>query len=152
MCPYTASWTRIGGCPTPSPPTHAHERQINGVYAHQEGSFGDRPTFQNKRTGLHLYYHPGRKAWAIGDRVGSVSPYAFVGDNARTPDQVQGLWMVFNRERSYHASAGPQGRGGRFEQDLNVACRPVEGLAPAPPLRRLQQGQLWFDRERHQLL
>lgn len=32
-----------------------------------------------------MYFHEGRKAWAIADSVGSTSPYAFVPANVPAP-------------------------------------------------------------------
>jgi hypothetical protein len=46
---------------------------------------GGRPLYREAETGLFLYFHDVRGAWAIGDTIGSSAPYAFVDDRAGTP-------------------------------------------------------------------
>eukprot|EP00050_Salpingoeca_kvevrii_P003733 m.231940 g.231940 ORF g.231940 m.231940 type:complete len:646 (-) comp10875_c0_seq23:1194-3131(-) len=97
---------------------------INGTYIAQEQPFEGHPLYKHSKHGLYLYFHPGRRAWAIAEVPGSAAPYAFCTDAAAAePSQVRGPWFVFSRSREYRSS-GPTGPDfGRFEQDDGVVCQ-----------------------------
>ena len=98
--------------------------QINGLYVCVAETYHGRQVYKHRGNGLYLYFHGGRKAWAVSDSLGSSSPTAYCPSDCPTPDQTQVTWLVFSRERQFQLKKGKSTKAVRaeFVRDKMVTC------------------------------